>query len=528
MIGFQTAYPVLFAVSGFKKSSGFFIERSQFQFLPVVEDQIVVIRLGFGSHADIDDVADQDLERSPVENGVVHIEEKIQRLFGLEEAAAVEFGTDDLVWLDQIVLDQFKVEFADFFHPDLFRQFGMEGLDDVSVGIETEYGAEYRMMLQHFVHCRRQLIRGEKRFVHLDHGEEIVHGRDRSVELIIHHEILFGGQPVGELFGFFILHGKIIAVVAGVIRQIDRGDLFRRSAAVDIGCVQPFQTGGNDDLHGAEGVAAEFIEVVFDSDALEFERLRHGLAELFFRRIGRSDIVADVIRSVRSGECLAVEFPGRFERHFVDFDEILRQHVVRQPPGECFAGFCRIGLGDVGGVVGGEECLIILLESAHRTPVQIQHLFHGGFDFGGLHTVSVDLHHIGIAAEQNIVAVREFLCQVAGMIDPVLKGTRRFFREVDIAPDKRIVETEFAGLAVRDLLPVFAKQVDFLVELRRADGTGIVTAVDPEDAGGKAAFAHGIAVVDLQFAGADAVCRFRADEKPFEEGTGFGSDSADV
>ena len=114
------------------------------------------------------------------------------------------------------------------------------------------------------------------------------------------------------------------------------------------------------------------------------------------------------------------------------------------------------------------------------------------------------------------------------MVDPVPEGPCRFFWKVDIAPDKRIVETEFAGLAVRNLFPVFAQQVDFLVELRGADGTGVVTAVDPEDAGRKTAFTHGIAVVDLQFARTDAVGRFRTDEKPFEEGTGFGTDGSHI
>ena len=83
MIGFQAAYPVFFAVSGFEKASGFFIERSQLKFFPVVKDQVIVIRLGFGTHADIDDV-DQTIKFPDIkttlrgEDDVVRVDEDFE------------------------------------------------------------------------------------------------------------------------------------------------------------------------------------------------------------------------------------------------------------------------------------------------------------------------------------------------------------------------------------------------------------------------------------------------------------------
>ena len=114
------------------------------------------------------------------------------------------------------------------------------------------------------------------------------------------------------------------------------------------------------------------------------------------------------------------------------------------------------------------------------------------------------------------------------MVDPVLKSPFRFFRKIDISPHKRIVEAEFSDLAVRDLFAVLSEQIDLLIELRCADGTCVVTAVDPEYACGKTAFAHGITVVHFQFARADPVGWFRTDEKTLEKGSRFGSDRPDI
>ena len=457
----------------------------------------------------------------------MYVEEHVAVLFGLKDAAAVQTAADDLERLHEVVLDGGEFKLVDLFHMDLAQYLGRVALDDIAVLVEVEGRQQRGMVADRGTHGVRHLFHIEQILVHAHHGVEVVHRRLGRVELIIHHVQLLDGQRMIDLHRACVLDFGRFAVVVGVIFFIKRRDLLRRSAAEDLAGVQTGQTAFGDDLDGAEGVAAELIEVVVDADLVELEHRRHRVAQLLLHFVLRSHIVGFEVGGVGLGQGFSVHLAVGLERNLVDLDVVRRDHVIGKALGEFLAHFVGVDF-HVVDIVGAEEALAVLVKAARSRPVDAESRLDRSLDLGGLDAVAVDLDHIAGAAEQDIVAVCVYTREVAGVINAVLERLFGFLGQVDIAAHEGIFKAQLADLAVLGDVAFLVKEGDLGFDLGLADRAGVVGLVDLENADRESAFGSGVDVDQIDVLVVDVVRRLTADKEHAQEGTGGVAEHAHV
>ena len=215
---------------------------------------------------------------------------------------------------------------------------------------------------------------------------------------------------------------------------------------------------------------------------------------------------------MRCGEGLAVQLAVWFERDLVNTDKVSRDHVGRKTFLQFLPQFVGVE-GNICRVVGAQEATAIRFKSFRSAPVNPKFILHGGFNFGRLDPVPVDLDHVVFAPQKDIIAVLILFCQIAGMIDSIGKSALCRFRKVDITAHIRILKTELTGFSrLSHLSAVFIEQDDpcVLREHRSADRAYRIGPVNPEHAHRAAALAAGIDIDQFQAVHIEVIGRFTA------------------
>ena len=223
----------------------------------------------------------------------------------------------------------------------------------------------------------------------------------------------------------------------------------------------------------------------------------------------------------------AVKFAIRLERNFIDMNVIRRNHIIRQ----FFQQFCAQLFGidaDVRRVISAKIGLAPVLKALCSHPVDPQRLLYRRFDLGRLNAVAVYFNHIVTSSEKHEIPVRQFFSKVAAVIDTVHKGFRRFLGEIDIAANVFVTEAKFTHFTIRHGVPVLIKQHIFKIKLRLADRAGGIRLINLENADNKAAFAHGVHIVDIHFFKINIVCGFTADNQLLQKRSGLSAEHTNI
>ena len=320
-----------------------------------------------------------------------------------------------------------------------------------------------------------------------------------------------------RLSGLLFLHNGGHPVVVLQAFEVQLCNLFGRASAEDDTRAQALQAALADHVDGPQGIAAQFVEVVTNADLCKPQDLRHRSADGRFRIVGRGDIATLEVSRIRCRQGTAVQLSAGLERNGVDLHEVGRDHIVRQTLHQFFAQRRRVEV-HIRRIIGTEVALPFILKAARRAPVDVEGLLHRGLDLRRFDAVAVDFDHIAAAAEQDVVAVRVSGRQVSGVIDAVYKRLRRLFRKIDIAADIGVYEAELAGFALRDLVSVLAEKGDLRLHLGLADGAGLISLVDLEEADGKTALAAGVDVDEVQILVVQVVRRLASHKQHPQEG----------
>ena len=177
---------------------------------------------------------------------------------------------------------------------------------------------------------------------------------------------------------------------------------------------QAFLVGARDDLDAADGVAAEFEEVVVDTDGGVVEGGGPDGGELTLDRSGRW-CMRVVDGGLRGGKVGAVKFAVGGVRDFgedvVEAWVHVRRQLMAQVLTEAAGGRGVVGV--FGLEVGGELALVGTDEGVEDVRV----LAEDGFDLAGFDAVAADLELVVGAAEEFQAAVGAVAGAVAGAVE---------------------------------------------------------------------------------------------------------------
>ena len=192
----------------------------------------------------------------------------------------------------------------------------------------------------------------------------------------------------------------------------------------------------------------------------------------------------------------------------------MRQHCLQFCPEGIFSNiFIRC-------VIGAEKDLLPLIpEIPYGRIPDTGNFPHTGFDFTGFHPVAVDFHHRVQPAGYHNIAVRQAHPHIAGMKDAAAEYFSRLLRQVDIAPEERIVKTDFTLFPVGNLRTVFIQKTDLDVfKYRLPDRRKIIALIYDKLRHMEAGFAHTIIVNQGDTVKINTVCSFTAGYQSLQTG----------
>ena len=279
----------------------------------------------------------------------------------------------------------------------------------------------------------------------------------------------------------------LIPLQRGTVQRVQvRHSLFRQSCrngpgcfpGIDIlvvhSCFFQFRRG----QRRGKGIAAQREEVIVHADPGHLQHFFKRPADCLLLRRHRGGIRPDLRVDIRFGQSKAIHFSVAVERDLLQPYEKSGNHVMGQellqPAPDHF--FVQVILRDI---VGAQENLLaVSLEIPDSGITDPPDPAHGGFDFPGFHAVSVDFDHRIQAPGNHDVSIRQPPAHIAGMEYAVPKHPGRFFRHMNVAPEERIVETDFPLLPFGYFLSVFIQQPDpDIFEYRLSDGRDVIPPV---------------------------------------------------
>ena len=450
----------------------------------------------------------------PVADQVAGVKVQVYMLRRRIDGAAVQQLVIQVIGADQLLQHLRRV----FLHPadlradDPARHIAQHRLPLLAVG---QHRAEQRVVGEHRLQRRFQPLRlhrlsgeaegeGIARLrlsggveyrvieIGLVRGQALVPRQRRPVPFVQVHAVLFP-KPPGDLPGRF--PGVDILVVHLQRPQLRRGQ--RRG----------------------QGVPAQLKEVVVGAHLFQVQHLLIAPADgrllrALRRRVGPE---AGVHVRLRQGE--AVHLAVAVERHAAKPHKKGRDHVMGQGPAEGRADLVLRKL-RVRAVVGAEENLLPLVAKVlHRRVPDPGDPAQAGLDLPRLHPVAVDLHHGVEPPGHQDVPVRQAHPHVAGVEDAAFEHLLRLLRQVHIAPEKGVVETDLALLPDGDLPSLFVQEEDMNVrEHRLADGSHVIAPVDHKLGHMEARLAHTVVVDEADALKEDAVGGLAAGHQGFQAG----------
>ena len=144
---------------------------------------------------------------------------------------------------------------------------------------------------------------------------------------------------------------------------------------------------------------------------------------------------------------------------------------------------------------------------------------HSCLNLTGLHPVAIDLHHRFQATGYHDVSIRQAFADIPGMEYAVSKHTGCFFRQVDVSPEERIVETDFPGLPVGHFLVFFIQQTDAdVLKHRFSDRGNVVFPVYLKLCNVEPGFTHALIINEPHALKPHAVGRLAAGDQRLQAG----------
>ena len=158
------------------------------------------------------------------------IEEEVSRLLCLEDPAAEEPAAYDLEGIDQGVLHIFQFKFRQMLYVKPFKDLGRILLHQHAVLIPVIGRQKGGVGRDGFFHNPACLLHIIEFFIEFHHGEQVVHGREGCIQLIVHHIVLLCCQRVcrSDRFRVPLLCGFSSALLQ--LFFIELRNLFRRPA----------------------------------------------------------------------------------------------------------------------------------------------------------------------------------------------------------------------------------------------------------------------------------------------------------
>ena len=119
-------------------SAALLVELGVYRVLAALEHQIVVVGIDRRAHKGSADSAEEHLEARAVKQRMVNVEECVDRLLGFKDAAAIQLSADDLERIDESILDELKLKFAQLLNVNGLEYLRRVALNKLSVIIVGE------------------------------------------------------------------------------------------------------------------------------------------------------------------------------------------------------------------------------------------------------------------------------------------------------------------------------------------------------------------------------------------------------
>ena len=299
--------PLDSAIAVFKVPSALLVEVRVDIVLPVSQHHIVIIRLQRLAHKGLLDPVHEDLEGRTVKNRVMDIKEDVAGLLRLKDPAAEEAAANDLEGIDEGILYIFELELRQVLDLQVIKALGGVLLHQRAVLAPVVGGQEGRMGHDDLFHDLAGLIDIIEFLIELHHGEEVVHGGKRCVELIVHHVALLRRQGMSLGERLLIPFQRGLSTALGKLLFIEVCDLLRSPAQEELRGAQVWKVALRDQRDGRQGIAAELIEIIVDADLVKAQGNRKGITELFLQVCLRRDIAALEASGLRTGKGFTVQ-----------------------------------------------------------------------------------------------------------------------------------------------------------------------------------------------------------------------------
>ena len=226
--------PLDSAIAVFKVPSALLVEVRVDIVLPVSQHHIVIIRLQRLAHKGLLDPVHEDLEGRTVKNRVMDIKEDVAGLLRLKDPAAEEAAANDLEGIDEGILYIFELELRQVLDLQVIKALGGVLLHQRAVLAPVVGGQEGRMGHDDLFHDLAGLIDIIEFLIELHHGEEVVHGGKRCVELIVHHVALLRRQGMSLGERLLIPFQRGLSTAPGKLLFIEVCDLLRSPAQEEL------------------------------------------------------------------------------------------------------------------------------------------------------------------------------------------------------------------------------------------------------------------------------------------------------
>ena len=147
-----------------------------------------------------------------------------------------------------------------------------------------------------------------------------------------------------DLHSARVLYLGRFAVIVRAALLIQLGDLLRSSAAEDLARVESGQFALSYDLDRTEGISAQLVEIIIDTELLKLEHFCHSVAEFFLNFVLRSNVIGLEIGRVGLRQRLSIHLSVRFKGNLIYLHIISGDHIVRQAVRKLFAHLVGIHL----------------------------------------------------------------------------------------------------------------------------------------------------------------------------------------
>ena len=148
---------------------------------------------------------------------MVNIEERIQRFLCLKDTGSVHFTAYKLEGINQGIPDILKLKLGKLLHWNRLENIRRISLNKITIFVVVKCSKKSRMSLDRSLHDFTELFCFYHLLIKLHKREQIIHGRIRSIELIVDHVQLLSCKKMRAFHGKCI---KLIGVTLFIVKLI--------------------------------------------------------------------------------------------------------------------------------------------------------------------------------------------------------------------------------------------------------------------------------------------------------------------